>query len=152
MMAQVVPGALFIDLFAGSGIVGFEALSRGASSVIWVEREPRNVALIEENMASLAPGRGVVVRADVSAWIEGGGTGRRADLVFSDPPYMDGRNTDFVACMEELAGRDAVREGGFFVAEMTREHPSLVAEGWQLWRDRVYGHSRVVIYRYGYHA
>jgi 16S rRNA (guanine966-N2)-methyltransferase len=52
MLVNVVPGASFLDLYAGSGAVGLEALSRGAGRVTWVEKDPRHVALLKENLVT----------------------------------------------------------------------------------------------------
>src|SRR5574344_815854 len=60
MLMDVVPEATFLDLFAGSGAVGLDALSRGARSATWVEKEPRHLKILEENRSALAPGTGEV--------------------------------------------------------------------------------------------
>ena len=78
MLASVVPGCSFLDLYAGTGAVGLEAFSRGAAAATWVERSPRSLRLLEANLAAccgspLPPGLRVV-RADVAAWL------RRPDL------------------------------------------------------------------------
>jgi len=79
-----VGGARVLDLYAGSGALGIEALSRGAASAVFVERDPQAVAAIERNLAPLDV-EAAVQRADVVRWLA------RAegpyDLVFCDPPY-----------------------------------------------------------------
>ncbi len=87
-----VAGARCLDLFAGSGACGLEALSRGASSVVFVERNRRVVAAIRQNLELLAAEGASVINADVMQWLLSGqsGTGASAmafDLVFLDPPY-----------------------------------------------------------------
>ncbi|MEN8233806.1 MAG: 16S rRNA (guanine(966)-N(2))-methyltransferase RsmD [Actinomycetota bacterium] len=81
---QRIPGARVLDLYAGSGSLGLEALSRGASSVVFVEKSTSAVAVLKENVSAVGLG-GNVVRADVVAHL------RRDrdtyDVVFSDPPY-----------------------------------------------------------------
>ena len=85
-------GAVFWDLFAGSGAYGLEALSRGAREGLFVERNAKALACIKHNLAAVSQsvGRDLVaarlVEADVLNWIMPG-QGEEADLVFIDPPY-----------------------------------------------------------------
>jgi 16S rRNA (guanine(966)-N(2))-methyltransferase RsmD len=153
MLVTAVPEAAFIDLFAGSGAVGLEALSRGARSVAWVERDPRTAALIKENLAALAggaqpPGAATEVACcEVARWLQGPGRGRLADVVFADPPYAAGREQGFAAVMRLLAENRVLRPGGIFVAEMPESGRAEEAGGWTLLRDRTYGHTRLAVYR-----
>ena len=87
----VVQGARVWDLFAGSGALGIEALSRGAATALFVERDGRAVQTIVANVADLGLGeRATVVRAEAMAWLQRQVSSRsddRADLVLLDPPY-----------------------------------------------------------------
>lgn len=154
MLMAAVPGATFVDLFAGTGVVGFEALSRGAKRVVWVEREARNVALLKENLSKLQSGlvgeaRCEVVASEVTRWLAGAGRGCAADVVFADPPYSVGMTLGFGAMMQSLQVGAVLRSGGYFVAEMPRLHDPEVLPGWELLRDRKYGHTRLALYRLG---
>jgi 16S rRNA (guanine966-N2)-methyltransferase len=150
MLMTAVPGAAFIDLFAGSGSVGLEAYSRGARSVTWVEQDPRNVALLKENVAALVPGpQGEVACCDVARWLKGPARGRQADVAFADPPYRVGHEQGFADIMRLLAGNQVLRPGGVFVAEMPEAKKPEEIEGWTLLRDRTYGHTRLAVYRMG---
>lgn len=86
---SVLEGSVWLDLFAGTGAVGIEALSRGATHVDFVESSPRAVKLIEQNLQSLGIKGGFqVVQADVLAGLRKFQTANRmADFVFLDPPY-----------------------------------------------------------------
>lgn len=87
-----VPGASCLDLFAGSGACGLEALSRGASGVIFVERASVVADAIQANLALLEAEGGQVVCSDVLGWLRRGPAvagARPADIVFVDPPYAD---------------------------------------------------------------
>ncbi|HEX7950931.1 MAG TPA: 16S rRNA (guanine(966)-N(2))-methyltransferase RsmD [Candidatus Limnocylindrales bacterium] len=88
-----LPGARVLDLFAGSGAAGIEALSRGAAAAVFVERDPAAVSMIQANLQATGLGgapRAIVLRVDVAAFI-----GRPADehlpfdIVIIDPPYAD---------------------------------------------------------------
>ena len=89
-----LPGARFLDLFAGSGAAGIEALSRGAAHATFVERDAGAVRTIRANLGRTGLGgddRATVVRADVLGWLREPGRAAAApyDLVVIDPPYAD---------------------------------------------------------------
>ena len=82
-----VDGATVLDLYAGSGAMGMEALSRGAARAVFVERDGEAVRAIERNLDKLRLG-GTVLRQDaVTALAAEAGSGRKYDLVLVDPPY-----------------------------------------------------------------
>jgi 16S rRNA (guanine(966)-N(2))-methyltransferase RsmD len=81
-------GIRFLDLYAGSGAIGLEAVSRGASQVLLVESDPRAARVIRDNITLL--GAGTVARlapSRVQSVLVGGPLGERYDIVFADPPY-----------------------------------------------------------------
>lgn len=86
-LQPVVAGSRCLDLFAGSGALGFEALSRGAGSVVLVESNPSLAALLREQAVRLEAESARVVHADALAWLNGEST--PFDIVFLDPPYSD---------------------------------------------------------------
>lgn len=82
-----IAGARVLDLFAGSGALGLEALSRGAAVVDFVETSPRSIAAIRSNAAALGAGNDAVIhRADALRFVERL-TPHTYDLAFADPPY-----------------------------------------------------------------
>lgn len=84
----VLDGSRCLDLFSGSGALGFEALSRGAESVVMVENNPSLAALLQEQAASLGVSSSArIVHADALAWLSG--EARSFDIVFLDPPFSD---------------------------------------------------------------
>jgi len=91
MVGREIEGARVLDLFAGSGAMGIEALSRGAATVTFVDREPRGLAILRQNLDALGlKERSTVVRADVVRWIEASPDAlKAARFVFLDPPYED---------------------------------------------------------------
>jgi len=87
-----LPGARVLDLFAGSGAAGIEALSRGAAGAVFVERDGRAAKTIAENLrvTGLAGPTAVVVGAEVVAWLRRDRAGEdRFDVVIVDPPYAE---------------------------------------------------------------
>lgn len=134
-----VDGAVVADLFAGSGALGIEALSRGAASVHFVESDRRAAAVIEENLATLAlADRAVVLRRPVDAAIPDLPPG--LDLVLADPPYaFDGWDDLFAGVLPHLVD-DAI-----VVVESDRSLP--LPTGWEKVRERTYGGTVVLFAR-----
>ena len=152
MLQHEVPGSSFLDLFAGSGAVGVEALSRGARQATFVELNPRHLAVLAKNLEAMLPDAGErascaeSVRADVYGWLATAGRGRRFDVVYCDPPYALGAEKGYAEVLAALASGDVVRPGGVFVAEMKIAQRADEVPGWTLCRDRRYGQTRVAVY------
>ena len=149
-----VAGSEFLDLFAGSGAVGIEALSRGAKQVTFVERERRHLAVLKENLGPLGGlgGAGGVdarcetVGADAYRWIASY-AGPGFTIGFADPPYALGEERGYAQVLATLAARGVIRAGGLFIAEMTAVQRAEETPGWELVRDRTYGKTRLCIWR-----
>lgn len=93
-----VAGARCLDLFAGSGALGFEALSRGAREVVFVDTDPEAVRHVARMLQTLGCERGRVVRQEASAYLSG--PAEPFDLVFLDPPFADRALPDLCARLE----------------------------------------------------
>lgn len=91
MVGPRIEGSRVLDLFAGSGALGIEALSRGAAEVTFVDQQPRGLAILRQNLDALGfKERARLVRSDVVRWLEASRDAvRSADFVFLDPPYDD---------------------------------------------------------------
>ena len=101
-LGQDLAGRTCLDLFAGSGVLGLEAASRGASAVVMVERDPRALRSLQDNMRVLQAAGVELVRADALEFIAS--DARRYDVVFLDPPYaMGGRERLLEHVRERLA-------------------------------------------------
>jgi 16S rRNA (guanine966-N2)-methyltransferase len=87
-LGQDLPGWTCLDLFAGSGALGFEAASRGAARVVMIERDARAIGALEKNRVVLGANQVDIVRADALAWLAN--SRERFDLVFVDPPFDSG--------------------------------------------------------------
>ena len=86
ILAPVIEGAVFVDAYAGSGSVGIEAISRGASRCVFIERSPGALEVLRANVASLGlQGRANVLRGKAAGAL----AGFKADIVFLDPPYAE---------------------------------------------------------------
>ena len=146
ILMHEIAGARFLDLFAGSGAVGLDALSRGAASATFVEANPRHAAFIRSNAAALRLSP-EIVQADVEGYLAAFGGPQPFDVAFADPPYAWGEEKGFTGLIEALARRDILRRGGLFAVETTARAPFANLPGWDLCRDREYGKSRLVIFR-----
>lgn len=105
-LGQDLDGLSCLDLFAGSGALGFEAASRGASRVVMVESAPKVLAALEENARALsAGGRLEIVRSDAVKFA--GSTGLRFDVLFLDPPYRQGWIDRLIPFLPRILADDA---------------------------------------------
>jgi 16S rRNA (guanine966-N2)-methyltransferase len=129
LMAKV-PGSRCLDLFAGSGALGLEALSRGASTVTFVERDRANAASLSETVARLAPGRASVIEGDALAWLAG--PPAAFDIVFLDPPYA----ADLLAeAMRLLEARGWLAKDAWVYIEMpAKAGPPALPAAWRAHR------------------
>lgn len=142
-----LPEARVLDLFAGAGGVGLEALSRGAAHATFVERDARAVQALRANVTTLGVERAArIVRDDVrralqTLWREGG----RFDVVFLDPPY-DG--DDVVSTLEALGGIDLLADGAVVVAQhLTKRAPGASFGGLTAFRARRFGETTLTFFR-----
>ena len=143
-----IAGAEFLDLFAGSGAVGLEALSRGAKSATFVEANRRHIAILNENIDGfqVQATETEVVAADAYRWIATY-SGPGFSIGFADPPYALGEEKGYASVLATLAERGVIRVGGLFIAEMTAVQKAEETPGWELIRDRAYGKTRLCIWR-----
>lgn len=131
-------GAVVLDLFAGTGVLGIEALSRGASSLVSVERSRPVAAVLRQNIAALGLASETrVLVGDVLAIVARlGRAGERFDLVLLDPPYASGLAD---AALAALVRADLFAPGATVVLERGRSHPVGPVAGLAFLEDRRYG-------------
>lgn len=155
MLASVLPGASFLDLYAGTGAVGLEAWSRGAGTVAWVERSPRSLRTLEANLAKCfgeagAPPALRLFRADVGAWLKRPALPPGSvSIVFADPPYVEreGEPDGMSALLAAVRDSGLLAPVSFFVAEQRAGTPLPACEGFDLLRDRRYGRTQLSLFR-----
>lgn len=140
-LGQQLYGTQVLDLFAGTGALGIEALSRGASQVIFVERDARVATLIRDNLASLGATQGEVVTADALTFL--GSLGQPADVVFLDPPFHQGLADPCCAALE--AGGWLAQEATIYLETEQTLTPEVPAN-WQLHRETRAGESTARLY------
>ena len=128
-LAPVLRGARCLDLFAGSGALGFEAASRGAAQVLLVERDPELAAGLRSSAARLAAGQVEIRCADALAVLEDGACGP-FDVVFIDPPFAEGA---WDAVLQRLPERLAAE--AWIHLESPADHAPAVPADWRLHRE-----------------
>ena len=145
--SQGVRDARVIDLFAGSGALGFEAVSRGAAFCLFVETDEAARGAIRENVEAMGLfGRTRVHRRDATQLgLRPGADGPAFDLAFLDPPYGKGLGETALA---KLAAGGWLAPGATVVFERGAEEPSLAAAGYEELDVRDYGAARVWFLRW----
>ncbi|NCD32885.1 MAG: 16S rRNA (guanine(966)-N(2))-methyltransferase RsmD [Spartobacteria bacterium] len=179
MLLQCLDGSRCLDLFAGSGSLGIEALSRGAGFVQFVDQSAAGVSTIRKNLRTLKMDEACWSIQRDSAWSvvdEPRSSGTPYDIIFADPPYIKGAyqegNEPLSHMLHSLLYGNVLRPGGLFIFEQDAGSPVWkssndwnFSEGmaekvpmigkketesssdWNLLRDRMYGKTRLLIYR-----
>ncbi len=138
-------GAAVLDLYAGSGALGLEALSRGAASVVFVESSPGVLPVLRANLASVGLPGGRVVAGSVRT-VLGGPAPASFDLVLADPPYAT-PDDEVMGVLQSLTGADWLAPGAVVVVERSsRPEPFEWPTPFTGLRDRRYGEA---LLRYG---
>jgi 16S rRNA (guanine966-N2)-methyltransferase len=135
-----IEGLRVLDLFAGSGALAIEALSRGAASATLVENDRAALDAIRANLAPLEGANAEIVRADALAWL--GGRRGPFDLVFADPPYSSAGKLAG-ALSQKLPA--ALSPNALIVSESDKRDPLVL--DFPLEDERAYGHTRIAIHR-----
>lgn len=148
-----VADAVFLDLFAGSGAVGIEALSRGAARCVFVELMSPHLKVVEENLAVTGLGdRAELLRRDArAAAVDLGNRNRKFDLIFVDPPY----GQELVpASLELIAEHALLHDGGWVICEHHKKDSvpaevtgSTSAGSLTKFRELVFGETVLSLYR-----
>ncbi len=135
-----VEGARVLDLFAGSGALALEALSRGAGSAVLCDQSPAACGIIRENIALVRmEDRARLLCCEASQALERL-VGEQFDLIFLDPPYHKGL---IDAALEGMIRRNQLAEGGLIVAETAQDEGFDLPEGLTFTDERKYGKSRL---------
>ena len=143
-LAEVVPRARVLDLYAGTGSFGIEALSRGATSATFVEKEAEAVQCIRDNLLHCRL-KGDVRQGDAMAYLDGTPSDR-FDIIFADPPYTKNPGVlDDDPLLQKLA--PFLLPDGLFVWEHYAEREVQNARGWEVVRHRTYGETGLTFLR-----
>ncbi|MBI1271472.1 16S rRNA (guanine(966)-N(2))-methyltransferase RsmD [bacterium] len=137
ILGSRVKGASFLDLFAGSGIMGMEAMSRGADSLIAIEMDRKLALALKENYEHL--GYEAQVMNDDARAAAGRLAARHFDIIFADPPY---KSTLGQACIHLVDNKRLLKKGGLFILEHLHSfNPDLESTGLVSTDQRKYGQT-----------
>lgn len=142
VLQNEIVDANFLDVFAGSGIVGIEAASRGAKEVIFVEKNPKHYKLLKENLKNiqfenktfLADSVNVLEKFDAN----------RFDVIFSDPPYKTDLNNKII---EIVARKKLLKEDGILVLESHKDEDfsqAIQTNNFEIIKEKIYGDTKVL--------
>ncbi|MGD9600220.1 MAG: 16S rRNA (guanine(966)-N(2))-methyltransferase RsmD [Gammaproteobacteria bacterium] len=143
-LAPVLPGARCLDLFAGSGVLGIEAVSRGAAHATLVDVAPAQIARLRASIELLAAGSRIeVVHADARRLLAAAPP-NPYDIVFVDPPYASGLAPGVLP----LLGACWIAAGALIYVEQARSEPPIAPpEGWRMMREGATRQSRYALVR-----
>ncbi len=141
MLQNQLYGALVLDLFAGTGALGIEALSRGAKEAVFVDRAESSLKLVEANLEKThLKEKAKVTKSDYHSFLQN--TNLKFDLIFLDPPYHE----DFLEkALALIAEKKLLAPGGMIYCETEGEPPACAESLFCVERDKKYGRARVLL-------
>ena len=148
-LGDTVSGAGVLDLYAGSGALGIEALSRGAQEAIFVEQCPHSVKVIRENLEKAGfSERGAIRKSTVERYLDHLSVESQFELIFADPPYA--RDEEKAETLEQLLSHPALAraamDSGTFVLESYRRVKLPHSPLWDERTSKIYGDTRVTFF------
>jgi 16S rRNA (guanine966-N2)-methyltransferase len=147
-LGEAIIGARVLDLFAGSGALGIEALSRGAASAIFVEDDRQSAEAIEKNLAKTNL-QGRVRDQDVFDFLRQQSNADKFQIIFADPPYEKGQRDQ--NCTEKLLNNESLPQllepTGIFVLEKRPGETVSELKLWRVIRQKGYGATEIVFMR-----
>ena len=144
MIQFEIPGATVLDLFAGTGQLGIEALSRGAKHAVFVDAGESACKLIRENLRKTKlDSQAQVIKSDYLAYLRS--SKNKFSIIFLDPPYAEAFLENSLKMITEI---DILQSGGIIIAERPLEKElSLDFPGYSRSKDYKYGKTLITVYR-----
>ena len=141
-LAPSIQGARCLDLFAGTGALGFEALSRGATSVVFVENSRRAAIAIEKSSQILDASGAIIHRGDADDYVRNAQPAS-FDIIFRDPPFADDR---LEALCGQIDEQGILAPGGRIYLEQDRAKPETpLPDRWRILKDKAAGNVRYML-------
>ena len=141
-LATRLPGARCLDLFAGTGALGLEALSRGAREVVFVERAALAVATLEKHTAALEAVGATVLQMDAEVYLSRD-HGAGFDIVFLDPPFGDDRLGELCRLLEQ---QHVLAPDALVYLEQDKSKPEAeLPQGWRTLKNKTAGNVRYML-------
>lgn len=147
ILGERVENARVLDLFAGSGALGLESLSRGAAACTFVDEHRQAVNVIQENLAKARLDGGHAVKSEVATFLKR--DAGRYDIIFADPPYWKyhGDKDHVTDLLKSGLLPPRLAPGGWLIAEISSNQKSPEAEDFTLVDRREYGSSAILLYQ-----
>ncbi len=142
-LAPVIENARCLDCFAGSGALGFEALSRHAGHVTLLELEPAVARLLESNRLKLNASEAHIINADTLNWLRQ--YGKPYDVIFIDPPFRKGLLEQALPLLEEYGWLAA--EATIYIESAAESDAPVVPANWHLCRQKKAGQIAYRLYQ-----
>ncbi len=144
-LAAELSGAQCLDLFAGSGALGFEALSRGAANTTLIEKNAFAASLLKKSCALLKADQAVITQADALQWLESVTPSKPFDVIFLDPPFDANL---LQPCCDLLKRPGLLSKGSIIYVETDRSQPPpATPPTWHLFREKTSGQVCYRLYR-----
>ncbi|MBI1858373.1 MAG: 16S rRNA (guanine(966)-N(2))-methyltransferase RsmD [Candidatus Melainabacteria bacterium] len=142
-LKNLVNGANVLDLFAGTGIVGIEAISRGAKSLVVVDSNPLSVKLMRKNL-SICNIEATVIRAKLPAVLNSKTLkAYKFDLIFIDPPY--GQSNLIENILEQLINNSILSKNGLIFIESEAKSDFTIPEQLEIYKEKLFGTTKLTI-------
>ena len=137
IIAFDLPECRFLDIFAGSGAIGIEALSRGAEEAVFVEQAPNCIEVIKRNLAhTKLQERARLLQMDAAAALDKlAAEGKKFDIIFADPPYEAGL---YETVLEAVLQKELLTENGYIITESSAQIPLKPPAGMKILREKTY--------------
>lgn len=147
MLQSRIPGCRFLDMFAGSGAIGIEALSRGAASAVFVEKNRKACACIRKNLAfTKLEESGKLLETDIAQALRLLEGGDPFDIIFMDPPYSS--DSEFQA-LEYLKNSSLCSSDTLIIVEasLKKDYSGAASSGFEIIREKKYKTNKHVFFR-----
>ena len=146
-LAPRIDGARCLDLFAGTGALGLEALSRGAATAVFVEKSPKAIEVLRRNINSLEAGGASIQATNAVSYLHAAEPGK-FDFVFVDPPFADDSLAELCRLIDE---RDLLANGAnvYLEQDRARAEPEL-PDGWSILKNNTAGNVRYMLVAIGH--
>ncbi|ODS24837.1 16S rRNA (guanine(966)-N(2))-methyltransferase RsmD [Candidatus Endobugula sertula] len=145
-LMPVLPGSRCLDLFAGSGALGLECLSRGATEVLLLEKHPQAAAQLQQHCTLLNANNGKVIQTDSLSWLNGATLPEYSmDIVFIDPPFA---NNLWQSTIDALEFSRCLKTDAMIYIETPHKTTIRPPEHWQLHREKQAGNICYRLYQY----
>jgi 16S rRNA (guanine966-N2)-methyltransferase len=147
ILRDKIPECAFLDLCTGTGAVGLEAISRGATDVFMVEKNRSNSKIIQANIKMLKGASPKVIYGDAALIVKSFQNRKKFDVIFADPPYEKyGENPLLVKILNNIGEYDVLNENGIIIFEQGSKEKIVESESFSVFKEKKYGKAKLVFY------